>query len=180
MTQRLFLAIWPTSDAVAAIQADLSDIRPGHPDLRWQPPERWHITLAFLGPADAARTVASVNRLLGDPPVPAPLRTQGAGTFGPVLWLGVEHGPWLADLAHLLQRGLRVPDARFRGHVTVARGRGPLARASAGAAVPDLAQHAGPAWTPDRVTLVASQTGPAPRYDVLTAWPMPGSPRAAR
>lgn len=180
MTQRLFLAMWPTSDAVCAIQADLSEARRHHPDLRWQPPERWHVTLAFLGPAEADRAAASVDRLMSDPPVPAPVRTRGAGTFGPVLWLGVEHGPWLADLAHLLQRGLRVPDARFRGHVTVARGRGPLARANAGAAVPGLAQHAGPAWTPDQVTLVASRTGPAPRYDVLAGWPLRGAPAEAR
>ena len=169
---RLFLAVWPSPEAVAALTADLAGVRPRHPDLRWQPPDRWHITLAFLGPADQERTRIRVDRLLVEPPTAGPVRLAGAGTFGPVLWSGVEHDPWLAALARGLQRGLRTQDQRFRAHLTVARGRGPAARSAAAAAVPDLTGHRGPAWLPREVTLVESVTGPAPQYTVLHRWPL--------
>ncbi len=169
---RLFVALWPFGEALAAIRTDVDRVRALHPGLRWQPPERWHITLAFLGPADAQRTIGTLDRLLAEPPAAGPVRTSGAGTFGSVLWLGVERAEWLTDLARHLQRGLHPPDHRFRAHVTVARGRGPGARADAAAAVPDLVGHRGPEWTPHEVTLVDSVTGPAPAYTVVRAWPL--------
>jgi 2'-5' RNA ligase len=66
-----------------------------------------------------------------------------------------------------------VPDELFRAHLTVARGRGRSAIPIARAAAPVLADYAGPAWTPDAVTLVRSRTGPSPHYEVLASWPLP-------
>ena len=146
---RLFVAIWPSTEAVTAATADLDRIRPLHPALRWQAPA-WHITIAFLGQAEVERTSTRLDRLLADAPVSSALRLAGAGAFGPVVWLGVEHGEWLTALARRVQRALRTPDQRFRAHVTVARGRGADARPIAAAAVPDLAAHQGPAWVPSR------------------------------
>lgn len=173
---RLFVAIWPNPEAITAVAAHVERVRPSHPQLRWQPPERWHLTCAFLGAAEVERTVRSLDRLLAAAPASGELRISGAGSFGSVLWLGVEHGQWLTTLARRIQRGLRTPDQRFRGHITVARGRGRDAHRIVKEAVPDLAAQQGPPWTPSEVTLVESVTGPAPRYTVLHTWPLTPEP----
>ncbi len=141
-----------------------------HPALRWQPPERWHSTLAFLGPADPARATARIDRI---PLAPArPVRLAGTGTFGPVLWIGVQHDGWLADLAQSVQQALRVVDGPYHPHVTIARGRGPEATTAAHGAAHALAGYRGPPWLPPAVTLVRSRTGPRPLYEVLSTWPL--------
>jgi 2'-5' RNA ligase len=184
MTQRLFAAIWPSADARDDLRGAVAAVRRAHPQLRWLPPERWHVTVAFLGQADADRATERLDAMLaGRRPHrggavdqgPEPIRLAGSGSFGPVLWVGVEHGPWLADLARRVQRALRTEDRRFRAHVTVARCRGRDANRAARAAVPALAGLRTAPWTPDELTLVASITGPHPRYDVLRAWPLADS-----
>lgn len=172
MDERLFVAIWPDAGARTALATAIAAIRPDHPDLRWQAEDRWHVTLAFLGPRSPQATSRRIGRV--EMPPPGPLCLSGAGTFGTVLWVGVAHGGWLADLAASLRRALDVPDERFRAHVTVARGRGADPRAATRAAVPMLAEHEGPAWLPDSVTLVQSVLGPHPRFRVVARWPLAG------
>lgn len=168
MTDRLFVAVWPDPGAKAALRSAVDAAAVVHPGLRWQPGDRWHITLAFLGDADPDQARRRLDRLTL--PAPGPVRLSGAGSFGPVLWVGVEHGPWLTDLATALRRSLAVADHRFRAHLTVARARGVGPHLQARGAVPALSSHRGPQWTPHAITLVASHTGPQPRYDVLQAW----------
>ncbi len=185
VTARLFVAIWPDDASRAALADTVHGARRAAPDVRWQPPERWHITLAFLGQADPGRTTAriSTDHASGRAPMAEPIRLAGAGSFGPVVWVGVEHGIWLADLAGRLQRTLRVADRRFRAHVTVGRVRGQGAAARALEVAPLLLPHAGRAWTPSEFTLVESTTGPAPEYRVIDRWPLhppdPAAPRPA-
>jgi 2'-5' RNA ligase len=173
MGERLFVAIWPDAAARAALRSDVDRARTAHPDLRWQAEERWHVTLAFLGDVDPVaagrRLDALARRSL---PAAEPVRTAGSGAFGPVLWVGVQHGPWLRDLARAVQDRLHVPDRRFRAHVTVARARGADPNVAARAAVPALAGHLGPHWLPGELTLVASRTGPQPSYHVRRSWPL--------
>lgn len=174
MTSRLFVALWPDDPARQALAATLHAARAAAPDVRWQSPDRWHVTLAFLGPADPDRAASRIEAVMGrDQPPPEPIRLLGAGTFGPVIWIGVEHGAWLGQLAGDLQHALKVADRRFRAHATVGRIRGPNAPARARQVTPHLAAHAGPPWTPAQITLVESQTGPAPSYTVRARWPMP-------
>lgn len=171
MDERLFVAIWPSAEARSALAAVVGPIRADYPDLRWQAEDRWHVTLAFLGQRSAPATARRIGRLAM--PAAGPLTLTGAGTFGSVLWVGVEHGAWLSDLAAALRRALDVPEERFRAHVTVARGRGADPRAPARAAVPALAGWRSPAWLPDSLTLVHSRTGPHPEYRVVSRWPLP-------
>ena len=174
MTSRLFVALWPDGPARQALTATLQSARPAAPDVRWQSPDRWHVTLAFLGSADPDRAASRIEAVMErDHPLTEPLRLLGAGTFGPVIWIGVEHGTWLDQLARGLQRALRVADHRFRAHVTVGRIRGPNAPARARRVAPHLAAHSGPPWTPAQITLVESVTGPAPSYTVRRSWPLP-------
>ncbi len=207
MSQRLFVAVWPPAAASDAVAASVEAVAAQHGSLRWQSAHRWHLTLAFLGEGDADKAIGRLNRLLGEagsstrapgrgedlPRLESatggigaagaaePLRLAGAGTFGPVLWVGVEHGTWLADLARSVQGTLHVRDRRFRAHVTVARARGRPADAAAQvrAAVPALAEHRGPLWAPRAVTLVSSVNGPRPEYHVLADWPLPPGPATA-
>ncbi len=183
MPGKLFVALWPDDAARAALLTTLDECHHTHPEVRWQPPERWHLTLAFLGQAEAATATRRIARTLPQRAFAGagPIRLTGAGAFGPVLWAGVEHGPWLTELASELQQALHVPDRRFRAHVTVGRIRGPDPRARARLVLADLPEHAGPWWTPLEVTLVDSVTGPNPLYHVLERWPLeplpdPGPP----
>jgi RNA 2',3'-cyclic 3'-phosphodiesterase len=174
VTTRLFVAIWPSAAAGQALAHTVDAARRVAPDVRWQPPERWHITLAFLGAADPTKAGARIDALARADRLPGaePLSLHRSGSFGPVIWVGVEHGPWLADLAHGLQRSLHVADRRFRAHVTVGRARGADGPARARDVAASLAAHDGPAWTPSGITLVESVTGPAPEYHVLARWPL--------
>jgi len=173
VTSRLFVALWPDDAARQALAASLPSARGAAPDVRWQPAHRWHVTLAFLGPADPDKAASRIGAVMErDHPAPEPIRLLGAGTFGPVIWVGVEHGSWLDQLTGDLQRALTVADRRFRGHVTVGRIRGPNGPARARRVTPHLADHRGPPWTPTQITLVESQIGPTPSYTVRQSWPM--------
>lgn len=179
MTGRLFVAIWPDPAAIGALRVTATRAQPGHPELRWQPEERWHLTLAFVDQADPEWATARLDRVLtGDRsrriPGAEPIRLAGAGTFGPIVWVGVESGPWLAELAGVTQRALKVADRRFRAHVTVGRARGRPTEATrvAREAARSLVDHDGPPWLPGEVTLVESTTGPQPAYEVLARWPL--------
>lgn len=171
--ERLFVGLWPNPEAVAHLAARLGTERPEDPALRWQPAERWHITVAFLGQADPGRARRRLDRLAL--PTPGPLRLAGSGRFGPILWVGVEQDGWLADLAETVQRTLRIADGPYRPHLTVARARGREGAAVARAAAPALAGYRGPGWTPEVLTLVRSRTGPHPSYEVIGTWPFPSA-----
>ncbi len=189
MTSRLFVAIWPDDAARAELIRIVGRAREAAPDVRWQPPERWHITLAFLGQSDPEKASTRIaTQLSGGSYSPEPIRVADPGAFGPVVWLGIDHGPWLTQLAGELQRTLRVADRRFRAHLTVGRVRGAdgpararsVASLLALGATPALAPRAAPLlapraaieWTPGEITLVESMTGPTPSYRVLNAWPL--------
>jgi RNA 2',3'-cyclic 3'-phosphodiesterase len=174
MTARLFVAIWPDGTARDALSDTVTRAHMVANDVRWQPPERWHVTLTFLGVVDPGRAAALISTVeqRGDTPTAEPIRLVGAGTFGPVIWVGVEHGAWLRELARVLQHTLRVTDRRFRAHLTVGRLRGDGGAARARGVAPLLSSHVGPAWTPGEITLVESVTGPAPEFHILERWPL--------
>ncbi len=160
-TSRLFVALWPPTDVVA--QIDRWCVR--DEALRWQSPDRWHITLAFLGQRGQA---ASLRRFATvEVGAAEPVRLHAAGTFGQVLWLAVESGEWLGLLAARMRAGLGVTDSRFRAHVTVARARDAAGRAVLPQVRESLAGFVSEPWVPDEVTLVASTLGPRAVYEVI-------------
>lgn len=181
MADRLFTALWPAEATRRELLAALEPIRPNASDVHWQPPHRWHITLAYLGPADPGKACSRIARLAaaGSLPAAEPIRPVGSGSFGNALWIGAETGPWLDHLAARLQGALRTEDRRFRAHLTVGRTRGPSSPRRARQAAALLGTYAGSAWTPHEFTLVRSLTGPTPQYDVLAAWPLPAPEGAA-
>lgn len=174
MTARLFVAIWPDARAEAELAEYLEPVRALHDDVRWQSPDRWHITVAFLGPTDPDQAIGRLSKLVHRKPLPepGPLRLRGSGTFNTVIWAGVEHGLWLDELAGAF-RAAHLDDTPFRAHLTVGRIRGPQAAQRARAVAHRLAEIDGPPWTPERFSLVASFGGPRPAYHVLRQWPLP-------
>ena len=166
---RLFVAVRPPPSAVQHAAAAVGEVRPLALGLRWVPPERWHLTLAFYGevPDDEVdRVVARTARRVGGA-LEMGLALTGAGRFGGrAVWLGVTGDvAALRSLAGALDPGGR----RYRPHLTVARVRDDTGTAEVVAA---LAAYAGPAWTAGAVHLVRSRLGPAPAYDDVATWPL--------
>lgn len=103
---RLFVGITPAAEALAhaavAVDRRVGQAAPDGLDrrvgqaaahMRWVSPERWHVTLAFLGEVDPDRIPDLAGRLdevaATHPPLEG-MRLAGAGTFRGVLWLGIE------------------------------------------------------------------------------------------
>ncbi len=172
MTERLFVALWPRPEGVDAVRRQLEPVQERYRELRWQTPDRWHLTLAFLGSRSPDKEIRRLRRLT--PPAVGPLRISGSGRFGPVLWLGIEAGPWLAELAAEVRRVHDVDERRFRAHVTVARSRSILGQRQLTHAVADLASVRSPAWTPSELVLVESTIGPAASYRSVSASSLTG------
>ena len=122
---RLFVAL----DLPEAAQRALASLREGAFDVRWTPPERYHLTLRFLGDVEAADAVAGA---LADVRArPFRLRLSGLGVFPSarkprVLIARAEAEPALEALHRRVEAALGLlgaePDPKpFRPHVTLAR-----------------------------------------------------------
>ena len=113
---RLFVAVWPPDSVVD----ELAGLAPGRPGLRPVPPHQLHVTLRFLGDADAgvvaARldgvTFAAATAVLG----PAVRRLGPGAVVVPVSGLDA-----LAAAVGDATGDLGKPAGPFRGHLTLAR-----------------------------------------------------------
>jgi 2'-5' RNA ligase len=179
----LFVAVRPDEDASADLQGAVERVRRlrSAQALRWQPPEHWHVTVAFLGDVEDHAVIDDVaerlDTLTGRGPVPG-LRLAGAGCFGrQILWVGlggsVDDLAGISDRIPSLVRGSGVrPDRRpWRPHLTLARARHGDARAIAGA----LADYDGPTWSPPGLLLIRSTGGPHPTHQVVHEITLSGS-----
>lgn len=159
---RLFVAVRPP-DAALAHLCDHLDRRLGGAGAHGAP-ERWHLTLVFLGeqpgPAPYAAALDDAVRRH----VPFPLALAGGGAFGRATWVGVTGD--VAALARLqvdvaggcMAAGAALERRSFRPHLTVGRGLPPQL----------LDGYAGPGWSATQVELVQSRLGPGTRHDVLS------------
>lgn len=175
-TRRLFFALWPDPTVLEHLADVVRPLQDSAPDwLRWQPQSRWHVTVLFLGQCDSETTAVAQSEAarLSPKAVPEPITLTRSGNFGAVLWVGVDTGPWLADLSRRLGRALLPHDQRrqFRGHLTLARAR---AKRSPNECRSALRDYRGLAWTPRRMALVESHLGPEPRYEDLAVFPLAG------
>jgi 2'-5' RNA ligase len=87
------VASLPPVAVIEALAAATGRARRAAPELRWSEPDRWHVTLAFLGAvpddrrAELDARLARVARRHG----PIPVETVGGGHFGNrVLWTQVR------------------------------------------------------------------------------------------
>jgi 2'-5' RNA ligase len=178
---RLFVALPIPAAQRAEVATAVADVRSAagdRPGLRWPPPERWHLTLAFLGAVDESRVPALVERLgrAARRGTPLALRVEGAGRFdGRVLWAGV-HGdvPELRSLATSVaaaarHAGIDVEDRPLRAHLTIARADPSV---DLRPLVAELAPFTGSPWTATAVELVRSTLGAQPAYETLAKFPL--------
>ncbi|HEX7100519.1 MAG TPA: RNA 2',3'-cyclic phosphodiesterase [Acidimicrobiia bacterium] len=130
---RVFAAIVPPVDVVAALADRLGGLDiPG----RRVPPPNWHVTLRFVGHVEEVayeRWLAALAE--ADVPGPFSVSLGGLGAFprparATVLWVGVESGDALADLAAAVDDaadrvGLGREERPFVPHLTISRVRPP-------------------------------------------------------
>ncbi|MET9774772.1 RNA 2',3'-cyclic phosphodiesterase [Streptomyces sp. NPDC006367] len=188
---RLFAAVLPPEDVVAALAAEVAALKrlPGADGLRWTGRPGWHLTLAFYGEVDddlvpdlSARLARAAHRT-----APFGLALRGGGHFGHgrALWVGAE-----GDLAALRLLAGRAESAgrragvergehrSYKAHLTVARSR---AAYDVGPYVDALAGFTGRAWTVTDLALVRSDLprsgvpGEQPRYETVARSPLGGS-----
>jgi 2'-5' RNA ligase len=130
--QRLFFALLPPADVRDRIGAAARGIEEAHPSGgRLLKPDRYHLTLRFLGDADPLPPMwCDAARAAGDAVRPRrfDLVLDHAGSFcgGRVRWLGGQPSASLLalrqDLDHALARtGLEEAQAPFVPHLTIAR-----------------------------------------------------------
>ncbi|WP_158892362.1 RNA 2',3'-cyclic phosphodiesterase [Amycolatopsis anabasis] len=163
----LFSALLPPAEAIEALRAELDRLGAGGDGLRWEPPERWHITLGFYGVVeDEKRQVDWLRERLRGHPAPT-LRLAGSGTFPGVLWIGVD-GSGVLELGTAAGAGRE--GREYHPHLTLARAR---------RAVPSrwkrrLAGFRGEPWTAAEAVLMRSERDDrGPRYTVVEAFPLP-------
>jgi 2'-5' RNA ligase len=152
---------------------------PGAP--RWTTPDRWHLTLLFLG-AVPEECVGALVATAGPAVAGAPtmtLRLAGGGRFGSVrrpqvAWAGLDGDvdPLVALAGRLADaaRSLRLPveDRPFRPHLTLGRWR---PRQPADGSLTDrLAGYRGPDWPVTEVRLEESHLGLRATYRTVAAY----------
>ncbi|WIX74873.1 RNA 2',3'-cyclic phosphodiesterase [Amycolatopsis carbonis] len=161
---RLFTALRPPADVVAAVALSLGEPGPG---LRWSPPADWHVTLAYYGEADPDERAAELGPALAGRPA-VEVRLTGPGTFPGVLWLGVA-GDGLTRLAEAA--GVDQEERPYRAHLTLARY--PRERRdAAGPWTRRLAGFSSREWTAREVVLMGSAGTVGPRYRELLTFPL--------
>jgi len=182
---RMFVALYPSEEAVAHLAGLLGPLETTReseaeatPSIRWIPPERWHITLAFLAEVDpdrVERLQESLSEVAAQHGSLQGLHLTGAGAFGPTVWVGVDPtdpGTPAEALAKAVQRasrsvGIDVERHPWRAHLSIARLRTrdrAEAKSGTAALVSRLSDYSGPTWRATDITLVHTILGPQPEH----------------
>lgn len=183
---RLFLAISLPRETIGAIDQAIAPLREAAPALRWIPPEKWHLTVRFIGdqPVERVGTIRDAIDAAAARHVEAPLAIGGIGAFpnfrrARVVWIGVAPDPRLEMLHHDVERacvalGMEHEGRAFRPHITLGRVAPgtdestlrALARAARGVRFAEVVHV-------ESVDLVASELAPdGPRYRLLHSSPL--------
>ncbi len=185
---RLFVAVVPPSAVRDSLAAAVEPLRERAGGPRWIPPERWHVTLVFLGQVDDA-PLPRLRRALADAAggaAPFRLQIAGAGRFPArgaprVLWSGLSGDlDALTALARATRRAARasrisVERGPFRAHLTLGRWR--RGDGADDAFAGELADYRGPAFDVTEIELLRSHLGPKPSYDQIGRWTLGSGPQ---
>ncbi len=129
---RLFVAIPLPEQTTAEIHQIVGRIRltPGLPNLRWSPPESWHITLQFLGTATPEQYACLADRLRSVHAATVRIAPDEIGAFqsAGVLYAGLKPSPELTALQKRITAatalcGFSAEERPYHPHITLARTR---------------------------------------------------------
>ena len=183
---RLFSAIELPGPVRDELADRLAVVRAATPELRWLPPERWHITLGFYGDREHADRRGAWFRERARTLRPARVRLRAAGRFPGVLWVGVnaldgDNAAALRKLAGTLG-DQPLDQLAFVPHVTVARWkRGRAGNEAATRAAAALDGYRGQWWLTSEVVLYRSDlTADGPVYTALDRVVLSGAPGEQR
>lgn len=172
------------ADAAERAWQMLAPLRGRHPEARWLPPDKLHLTLVFLGLSDAAavtEVTAAIERVAATHECYEAATGDGGGRVHDhrdgVCWLRlVDGGRETSQLALDLDEGLGTAtydaDHPPHPHLTLARGvdKATLEDVRLTSRGLDLR------WTADRIVLFRSHTDPrGSRYEELASFPLRGS-----
>jgi 2'-5' RNA ligase len=133
LSARLFAAVDIAPEDAQALAGWAKEVVGDDPGLRLVPPDRIHLTLAFLGhrALDEVEPLAALVAAAGADPPPITLRTAGALWLSPrrphVLTVAIDDEGGGLEALHdrlwtaLEARGFERERRRFRPHLTVAR-----------------------------------------------------------
>lgn len=151
---RLFFAVMLPEEVQLAVSVRQKEYRTllGESGIRWTPPEKWHITLKFLGetPEEQGVGATAAAERVCETQTPFVLAMGKIGAFPTlqqpqVVWLGADAGAEaLNGLATVLDRALTAQgfpsETRpFHPHLTLARLEGSAVRTAA-SVLPTLAE----------------------------------------
>ena len=180
---RAFVAVELPDEPRRALDNTTAPLRTEAKGLSWVSPERWHLTLTFVGEVDELtlnRLESRLERTANRTPT-FELQIGAGGRFGHrVLYAKVDGGR--EQLIRLAERttaaarreGIEVNDASRHPHITLARAR---QQADLRPLTTALAELHTPAWRVTDLTLVQSLLGPNPRYEAIARFPLAQSGR---
>jgi 2'-5' RNA ligase len=128
---RLFIGIPLSAAVIDELKAASARLHSSADGLRWTAPESWHITLQFLGNANAEQYTCLVPRLraLHSPPVPICLEGLGCFDRAGIFFAGICITPELLLLQERVTTATQpcgfVQESRpYQPHITLARAKG--------------------------------------------------------
>lgn len=134
---RLFIAFDTPAGEKARIRGLQEQLKASDADVRWEPPDKLHATLKFLGDTDENLLPAIIAELVGllSNQTPISVLYRHLGCFphkhNPrVVWVGIENGdgqliPLQKRIEQTMERlGFEKEDREFQPHLTLGRVKG--------------------------------------------------------
>ena len=134
---RLFIAIVTPPQVKGSISTIISELKETGAEVKWEPPEKLHATLKFLGQTDEKlfdRIVAGIENVCSSRES-IPIQYSGAGSFPSgrhprVVWIGIEDlndqlRQVYASLEDAMEElGFERESRDFKPHLTIGRVKG--------------------------------------------------------
>lgn len=179
---RLFVAIPISGQTTRELGEAMEGMRerPGAEELRWSPPESWHITLQFLGNVAAEKFACLLLHLRKIQTQPVKIVPEKICTFGRrgILYVSVEATPGLLGLEKQVTAatalcGFAREDRPYHPHITLARTRGRSGRDGIALAADKNGELTlFTAFTAGEFALYESFLGGATRYEIRERFPL--------
>ena len=121
---RLFVAIELSDDLKKNITGAMHEMKKAGVNGTYVPTQNLHLTLAFIGETDDAKTAK--NALSAIQFKPFRLALSELGTFGDILWVGVKGNQGLSAAAKAVREaldtaGINYDKKKFSPHITLIR-----------------------------------------------------------